>query len=117
MKEIAMVDKRIGKRLKQRREALGLTQEQFAEKIGVTSNYISSLERGMSFPRYENLILILNGLETSADAIFCDVLKYATDYTASSLSQMLNTLPVEDRGQLLRLLEVLIQNKAQIYST
>lgn len=36
-----MIDKRVGKRIKQRREQLGLTQEQFAEKLGVATNYIS----------------------------------------------------------------------------
>ena len=30
-----MIDKRIGKRLKQRREELGLTQEDLAEKLGL----------------------------------------------------------------------------------
>lgn len=39
-----MIDKRIGRRIRQRREALGLTQEQLAEKIGLTPNYISTLE-------------------------------------------------------------------------
>ena len=46
-----MIDKRIGKRIKQRREQIGLTQEQFAEKLGVAPNYISTIERGASFPR------------------------------------------------------------------
>lgn len=49
-----MIDKRVGKRIKQRREQLGLTQEQFAEKLGVATNYISTIERGASFPRYES---------------------------------------------------------------
>ena len=39
-----MIDKRIGKRIKERREELGLTQEQFAEKLGLTVNYISTVE-------------------------------------------------------------------------
>ena len=51
---IVMIDTRIGKRIKQCRERLGLTQEQFAEKTGFTANYISTLERGASFPRCEN---------------------------------------------------------------
>ena len=67
---VVMIDKRIGKRIKQCRERLGLTQEEFAEKTGFTANYISTLERGASFPRCENLILLLNALEVSADAIF-----------------------------------------------
>lgn len=65
-----MIDKRIGKRIKQRREQLKLTQEEFADKVGVTVNYISTIERGASFPRCERLIAILNALEISADAIF-----------------------------------------------
>ena len=44
-----MIDKRIGKRIKERREALGLTQEAFAEKTGLTANYISTIERGLPF--------------------------------------------------------------------
>ena len=43
-----MIDKRIGQRFKQCREKLGLTQEEFAKKMGVTINYISTIERGMT---------------------------------------------------------------------
>ena len=71
-----MIDKRIGKRVKQCRERLGLSQEEFAEKTGLTANYISTVERGMSFPRCEKLIILLNGLEVvvsaSAEAHFAD---------------------------------------------
>ena len=74
-----MIDKRVGKRIKQRREQLGLTQEQFAEKLGVATNYISTIERGASFPRYEKLVAIINALETSADAIFCDVVTHSLE--------------------------------------
>lgn len=73
-----MIDKRIGKRIKKCREKLGLTQEDFAEKTGLSVNYISTVERGGSFPRCERLITIINGLETSADAIFCDVINAST---------------------------------------
>ena len=48
-----MIDNRIGKRFKQCREALGLTQSEFAEKAGFTVNYISTIERGTTFPRCE----------------------------------------------------------------
>ena len=46
-------------------------EDQLAEKLDLTTNYISTVERGASFPRCEKLILLLNGLETSADAVFC----------------------------------------------
>ena len=104
-----MIDKRIGKRIKERREALGLTQEAFAEKTGLTPNYISTLERGASFPRCEKLIIVLNGLETNADAIFCDVLDHASPYRASILSEMIGELPLKEQKRILDLVEVMIQ--------
>lgn len=84
-----MIDKRIGKRVKQARERLGITQEDLAEKTGLTTNYISTVERGMSFPRCEKLIILLNGLETSADSIFCDVLNSV--YTRSGQNSTPNS--------------------------
>lgn len=45
-----MIDARIGKRIKECREKIGLTQEQFAEKTGLTTNYISTIERGAIYP-------------------------------------------------------------------
>lgn len=104
-----MIDKRIGKRIKEQREALGLTQEQFAEKIGVATNYISTVERGASFPRCEKLILLLNGLETSADAIFCDVLDHITEYRASYLSEQLEKLADDDKKRILEMVELMIK--------
>ena len=103
-----MIDKRIGKRIKERREQLGLTQEQFAEKLGVATNYISTIERGASFPRCEKLILLLNGLETSADAIFCDVLNHSASYKASMLSEKLEDLPADEQKRILEMVEMMI---------
>ena len=104
-----MIDKRIGKRIKQCREQIGLTQEQFAEKLGVATNYISMIERGASFPRCERLIAIINGLETSADTIFCDVIDHAAEYRASILSQKLQSLPPADQKRILEIVEFMIQ--------
>jgi len=104
-----MIDKRIGKRFKQRREELGLTQEQLAEKLGLTVNYISTIERGTSFPRCEKLILLLNGLETTADSIFCDVVEKSTECESSILSQKLKGLPYDDQKRILNMVDLMIK--------
>jgi transcriptional regulator with XRE-family HTH domain len=104
-----MIDKRIGKRIKEQREAIGLTQEEFAEKIGVATNYISTIERGASFPRCEKLIAIINGLECSADAIFCDVIKESHAYRTSILSEMLSKLPAEEQDKILAMVDLMIR--------
>lgn len=106
-----MIDKRIGKRFKEAREHLGLTQEEFAEKTNLTINYISTIERGASFPRCENLIKLINALETSADAIFCDVILCSNDYKASQLSNKLADLSPQAQKRILRTLELLIQQE------
>ncbi|MDE6030082.1 MAG: helix-turn-helix domain-containing protein [Oscillospiraceae bacterium] len=104
-----MIDKRVGKRIKQRREELGLTQEAFAEKLGVATNYISTIERGASFPRYEKLVMILNGLQTSADSIFCDVLDYSFEHRATELSAQLESLPPDEQKRILGMVELMIK--------
>ena len=104
-----MIDARIGKRIKQCREKLGLTQEQFAEKTGLTVNYISTVERGASFPRCEKLITIINALETSADAIFCDVVDHSMGYRESLLSKQLEELAPDERKKILDIVELLVK--------
>lgn len=101
-----MIDKRVGKRFKQARENLGLTQEELAEKTGFTTNYISRIERSASFPRYDKLIILLNALEISADAIFSDVVLYANGYKASILSNKLSALDPEAQQRILQIVEL-----------
>lgn len=108
-----MIDKRVGRRFKQARERLGLTQEQFAEKTDFTVNYISTIERGASFPRCENLIKLINALETSADAIFCDVIVCSNEYKASQLSDKLSSLSPKAQKRILRTLELMIQQESE----
>ena len=106
-----MIDRRFGERIKQRREELGLTQEQFAEQLGLTTNYISTIERGASFPRYDKLVAIINGLETSetsADSIFCDVIEHTTEYRATWLSEKIAGLPPEEQQRIMEIIELLI---------
>lgn len=112
-----MIDKRVGKRIKQRREQLGLTQEQFAEKLGVATNYISTIERGASFPRYEKLVAIINALETSADAIFCDVVTNSLEYKSYMLLDKMRDLPPEEQNRILETLDFLVQQSIKMRKT
>lgn len=104
-----MIDKRIGLRVKEQREAIGMTQEELAEKLGVSSNYISTIERGASFPRCERLILLLNGLQTSADTIFCDVLDYANESRSCLLWEKISSLSSDEQKRILDMLELMVK--------
>lgn len=108
-----MIDSRIGKRFKQYREALGLTQSEFAEKAGFTVNYISTIERGTAFPRCESLISLLNTLGISVDAVFCDVLDHSPNYMSSVLSEKLSVLPSASQKRILQVVELMIQQELE----
>ncbi len=106
-----MIDKRIGRRLKQQREAIGLTQEELASKLGMTTNYISTVERGASFPRCEKLISLLNGLNTSADAVFCDVVENSHNYYSNHVFDEMKSLSPSSQKKILKVMEALIEQE------
>lgn len=59
----------IGERIKQAREKGGMTQEQFAELINKTPQFVSDLERGVSGISIETLRTICEKLCISSDSI------------------------------------------------
>ncbi len=61
--------KEMGARIMARRKSLKLTQEELAEKIGVSAQMISNLELGKKAIRPENLTKVCEVLQLSADFI------------------------------------------------
>lgn len=59
----------------------------------------------------EKLIILLNGLEVSADAIFCDVLERSTSYKSSELSEKLASLSPQAQKRILQMVELMIQQE------
>ena len=54
--------KTLGQTIRLKRENLGLTQNEVAEKAGLDRNYIGMVERGERNPSYLSLIKIAKGL-------------------------------------------------------
>ena len=61
--------KAMGQRIMVRRKSQRLTQEELAEKIGVSTQMISNLELGKKAIRPENLAKICEVLDLSADFV------------------------------------------------
>ncbi len=59
-----------GARIKKRRKALGLTQEQFAEQLGISPNHVSSIENGKSDASIKVTKKICNTLKINPDYLF-----------------------------------------------
>ena len=58
-----------GDRVRARREELGVTRLQLAERLGVTVSAIGNYEKGISFPKEEILLRLFDNLETDPGAI------------------------------------------------
>ena len=56
---------RFGKRVRERRVAIGLSQGKFATKCGLDRTYISGIERGQRNVSLRNIQTIAKALDTS----------------------------------------------------
>lgn len=61
--------KQMGLRIRKQRELLGLTREQFAEKLDVTSKFCSDIELGVKGMSITTLVKISKELKITTDYI------------------------------------------------
>lgn len=63
------LNKEIGQRIQWRRKELGLTQDQVADRTGLTRNFLAAVERGARGLGAESIKRLSNALQISADFI------------------------------------------------
>ena len=91
----------MGERIKAAREHAGLTQEQLAERIEVSPQYISDLERGVVGVSIPTLKRLCRTLTVSSDSILFGV---ETELTAA-LAEKCQTLTDEQLRLLLTIVD------------
>ena len=101
------VKKEVGKCIQQLRQAKGYTQQELAEIVGISSNFLSDVERGKNAVGIGNLVAIINALECSADEIFSKVTNNGYKVKASKLSDALEQLPTQERERFSDVFEAL----------
>lgn len=72
MKEKKPINIEIGQRIKKSREATGLTQEAFAEMVGLGVKHISAIERGAVGVSLNTIQTICRVLAISSDALLLE---------------------------------------------
>lgn len=85
----------IGHRIKQARRTAKLTQEQLAEAIDVSAQYVSDLERGVVGTSIPTLIKICDNLAVSADYLLRG--KDMQDVPPLGLSERLRSLSPQEQ--------------------
>lgn len=92
----------IGERICTRRKQLGFTQEQIADKMDVSVQMISNLERGNKAIKIDNLIKISDILGVSTDYILTGK---NTNEDISEVAKRISGLPKEDFDMINMLVE------------
>ena len=96
MQEKKALNVRIGSQIRIAREAAGLTQEKFAEKVPLAAKYVSAIERGAAGFSVPVLIRICETLSVSSDNLLFG--ERNDDYgknNAAELAARLERLPPE----------------------
>lgn len=94
--------KAIGKRIKLMRIKADITQEQLAEILGVTTPYVSRLERGSKSINLKRLMEIADVLSPdSLDPLVCDNLREHTAEYNSAAVELLADCDAFERKQII----------------
>ena len=78
--------KNIGRKIKLARSRTNYTQEKLAEKLSLSTRYISQLERGIAFGSATTIINLCKALNISSNFLFDDLI----DNDASSFNDLVD---------------------------
>ena len=101
--------KGIGTRIKAGRVAAGLTQERLAEKVGISSTYLSAIECNVKDPKLAIFIKIANAIGASADDLLADVLNVKQYEQYIEREERIRKLPLKEQNKIYRILDVMIE--------
>ena len=90
------------------RTKTGLSQEELAERVGISPNYLSAIERGVKLIRLDKLVYVINELNCTADDILIDVLKKSYEKKTSALLDTISKLPEQEQKRIYEVLNALI---------
>ena len=102
--------KEIGNRIQSLRKQRGLTQEELADKMNVSIQMVSNLERGNKAIRIDNLVNLCQILDASADYILTGV-GNASDLNA--FTKRFSQLSCRDQKMFNNLIDFCMANKAK----
>ena len=80
-----LLRKNIGKKIKLARSKTNYTQEKLAEKLALSSRYISQLERGIAFGSASTIVNLCKALNINSDFLFDDLINNNSSSTLTDI--------------------------------
>ena len=92
---------KIGQRIAEKRCVLGFSQEEFAEKVGLSRAAVGKIERGETAPKDDTLLSLCHTLNTTPNDILLESrpLQEELDTEMLAMAEMVKTFSLEQKRQ------------------
>ncbi len=97
----------IGVNIKRYRLEAKMSQSKLAEQSGISTKYVSALERSEKPPSLETLVNIANALNITADMLLCDVLNKQVNIKQAMIGDIIKGLPQKEQLKIIAIVELL----------
>ena len=100
----------LGKRIREVRKRLKLTQEKLAEKVNISNVYLGEIERGNKMPSIPVFIAIAEALDVSCDYLLRDSTDTGAVFVNNEITEKLNSLSAKQRKAVLEIINAYIKS-------
>ena len=99
--------KRLGKRIREERIKLNLTQAQLAEAIDISDTYMGAIERGERSLTLDTLVKLVNRLGVTVDYMLSDFVADNNSNILEQFKQIIDGQPLERKQMAINVLRTL----------
>ena len=99
--------KRLGKRIREERLKLNLTQAQLAEDIDISDTYMGAIERGERSLTLDTLVRLVNRLGVTIDYMLSDAVSDSDSNIMEQMKQIMDGQPLERKQMAVNVLRTL----------
>ena len=99
----------MGNRIKEARKNQKLTQEQLAERLDVSVEFVGQIERGLKLPSMQVFVKLIEALNVSADYLLRDSVSTGQLFGENALGRKIENLKPKQRIALEALIDTYIQ--------
>lgn len=86
----------VAKHIRARRKLLGMTQDELAERVGLSTNYIAKLEIAMNAPSLPALCRLADALQVDVGALVTRAREFSHSDSAEAVGRMLELLTEQE---------------------
>ena len=99
--------KRLGKRIREERQRLNLTQAQLAEDIDISDTYMGAIERGERSLTLDTLVRLVNRLGVTVDYMLADSVEDNDSNIIKQFKQIMDCQSLERKQMAINILRTI----------